>query len=120
METIKHSDNQWEFYRNEHLIFEGKFMLPTEETEFRMSLWVKGFGLIDTATKKTILPVMSTFNLDHFEENGTILLVKFRIYPDGFKDYKVEINPFEKTFTYNATRHNLSDFKKYFYELEKI
>ena len=120
METTKHSDDQWDFYRKEHLIFGGKFTLLTEERDFRMSLWIKGFGLIDTATKKTILPVMSTFNLDHFEENGNILLVKFRIYPNGFKGYKVEINPFEKTFTYHATERNLSDFKRYFHELEKI
>ena len=122
VETIKHSDAQWVWgdYRNERLIFDGKFTLVTEGTEVRMSLWINGFGLTNTTTKEEILPVMHSFNLDHFEENGNILSVKFRIYPNGSKDYEVEINPFEKTFTYNATKHNLSDFKNYFYELASM
>jgi len=120
IETIKHSDVQLENYRKERLIFDGKFTLVTEETDFRMALWIRGFGLTNTSTKEEILPVMHSFNLDHFEENGNILSVKFRIYPNGSKDYEVEINPFEKTFMYNTTKYNLSDFENYFYELARI
>lgn len=120
IETIKSSDIQKEEYRNERLIFAGKFTLVTEQTDFRMALWINGFGITDTSTKEEILPIMHSFNLDHFEETDKILSVIFRIYPNGSKDYKVEINPFDKTFTYNTTMYNLSDFKDYFYELANI
>lgn len=115
---MKYSDIQKEKYRSEKLIFDGKFMIVTELTDFRMALWINGFGIIDTSTKEEILPIIHSFNLDHFEETDNILSVTFRIYPNGLKDYKVEINPFDKTFTYNNTMHNLSDFEDYFYKLE--
>ena len=99
VETTKHSDAQWEDNRSERLIFNGKFTLVTEGTEFRMALWINGFGLTNTSTKEEILPVMHSCNLDYFKEQGNMLSVKFRIYPDGMKNYQVEINPFEKTFT---------------------
>lgn len=111
---------QKEEYRNERLIFAGKLTLVTELTEFRMSLWVNGFGITDSFTKEEILPVIHRFNLDHFEETGNVLFVTFRIYPNGLKNYKVEINPFEKTFTYDTSIHNLSDFEGYFYKLANI
>ena len=118
--TIKYSDIQKEEHINEKLIFTGKFKLVTELTDFRMALWINGFGITDNSTKEEILPVMHSFNLDHFEETDNILFVTFRIYPNGSKDYKADINPFEKTFTYDTIVHNLSDFEDYFYKLAKI
>lgn len=119
IDTIKHSDFQ-NNYRKEILIFAGKYILITEETDFRMALWIRGFGIIDSSTKEEILPIIHSFNLDHFEEIDNILFATFRIYPNGSKDYKVEINPFEKTFTYDNDVYNLSSFEDYFHKLGEM
>lgn len=99
------------------MIFNERFILVTEQTDFRMAIWINGFGIINGRTREEILPIMHSFNLDHYEENNEILYVTFRIYPDGLKDYHVKINPFEKTFMHNSTSHYLSSFEDYFYKI---
>lgn len=100
--------------RQEQLIFNGKFKLITVQTEFRMSIWINGFGIADAFTEKEILPVLYSFHLDEFEENGNFLSVKFRIYPDGLKNYETEINPFEQIVMYDHQTYRLADFEKIF------
>ncbi|MES2762141.1 MAG: hypothetical protein V4677_08040 [Bacteroidota bacterium] len=96
-------------YRQEQPIFNNQFKLITEDNEFRMSLWVRGFGITD-ATGNIVLPLMGSFNLDEFAEAGNVLKVKFKIYPNGAKQYEVEIDPFNKTFVYNGQSFALKDF----------
>lgn len=79
-----------------------------------MSLWINGFGLSNAVTGEEIIPIISIFNLDNIKEDGDILKIKFRIYPDGSKDYYVEINPFSKSFVYKNQTFPIADFYKTF------
>lgn len=73
-------------YRKEKLFCKENFKLVTELTEFRMSVWITGFGLENAVTGEEVLPLFSYFNLDHIEElSEEILEIKFRIYPSGKK-----------------------------------
>ncbi len=101
-------------YRKEHSIFNGQFKLITEDSEFKMSLWVRGFGIADSTSGKMILELMYSFNLESFEEIESILKVIFKIYPDGVKEYSVEINPFNKIFVYNQQIFALDKFAETF------
>lgn len=93
-------------FRTELDIFNGRFKLITEENEFRMSHWVKGFGITDNTSGEEVLPLTGSFNLDKLEEIGNCLKISFQIYPIGSVTYEVEINPFERTFLYeNETQH---------------
>ena len=103
-------------YREEQPIFKGQYNLITEDNEFRMSLWVRGFGIND-AEGNEVLPLMRSLNLDDFEEIGNLLKVKFKIFPNGAKQYEAEINPFTKTFTFNNQTIALDKFKEMFKEI---
>lgn len=100
-------------FRDEISIFNGAFILITEEQEFRMSLWVKGFGL-SNHTGNELLPFLSAFDLMHFEELGQTLKVTFKIFPNGAKIYEAEINPFNQTFNYLEKEFPLKEFKNTF------
>lgn len=98
-------------YRQEKLFCKGKFKLITELHEFRMALWINGFGLENVLTGEEIIPLISFFNLDDIEEiDEEILKIKFRIYPNGSKYYTVEINPFLKSFVYEDQIYSIDDF----------
>ena len=100
--------------RRDKIILDGRIKLITELSEFRMSLWINGFGLNNALTGEEIIPLISFFNLENIEENENILKIKFRIYPNGSKDYEVEINPFSKTFKYQNKEYHTNDFYKTF------
>lgn len=100
--------------RRERLILDDQFKFVTDLNEFRMSLWVVSFGIIENKTGVTILELVSYFHLDKFEELDKVLNIKFRIYPNGSKSYEVQINPFNKTFVYQDSLFPLSDFYKIF------
>lgn len=98
-------------YRKEKLFCKENFRLVTELTEFRMSLWITGFGLENAVTGEEILPLSSYFNLDHVEElSEEILEIKFRIYPSGKKNYTVKVHPFSKQFEYEDKMYSTDHF----------
>ncbi|GAA4153147.1 hypothetical protein GCM10022217_08490 [Chryseobacterium ginsenosidimutans] len=100
-------------YRQEKMFCKGKFKLITELNEFRMALWINGFGLENALTGEEIIPVISIFNLDDIEEvNEEVLKIKFRIYPNGLQHYAVEINPFLKSFVYEDKIYSTDNFLK--------
>jgi len=100
-------------YRQEKIFCKGNFKLITELNEFRMSLWISGFGLENVVTGEEIIPVISIFNLDDTEEiDEEILKIKFRIYPNGLEHYTVEINPFLKSFVYEDQIYSTDNFFK--------
>ncbi|WP_034710812.1 hypothetical protein [Chryseobacterium soli] len=100
-------------YRQEKMFCKGKFKLITELNEFRMALWINGFGLENTLTGEEIIPVISSFNLDDIKEvNEEVLKIKFRIYPNGLQHYAVEINPFLKSFVYEDKIYSTDNFFK--------
>lgn len=101
-------------FRTEQNIFNGKFKLITIDNEFRMSHWVKGFGIADTSGGEMILEQLDAFNLDKFEEKGDHLNITFQVYPNGRQTHEAVINPFEKTFTYNNKTLPLKDFRHTF------
>lgn len=99
--------------QKEQAILNGRFKLITEFNEMRASQWVRGFGIND-ANGKVVLPVMSSFNLDDFEETGDTLIVRFKIFPDGAKQYAVEINLVNRTFDYEGNTVALERFNETF------
>lgn len=100
-------------YRKEKIICNGNFKLITELNEFRMSLWINGFGLENALTGEEIIPLISVFNLDDVEEvEGEVLKLKFRIYPNGLRHYLVEVNPYLKSFVYEEKVYSTDQFYK--------
>lgn len=99
--------------QKEQTILNERFKLITEFYEMRASQWVRGFGIND-ANGNIVLPLMSAFNLDGFEETGDILKVKFKIFPDGSKQYEVEIDPINRTFVYEGKTIALECFGETF------
>lgn len=104
--------------RLEKIILQGRIKLITELTEFRMALWINGFGLQDVSTNEEIIPLITFFNLDDIEEIGNTLKIKFRIYPNGSKHYEVIVNPFLRKFKYQNSEYHTKDFYKIITEEE--
>lgn len=102
-------------FREEKDIFNGRYKLITEDNEFRMSLWIRGFGINDSENNQ-VLPLMRSFNLIKYEELEPFLKVQFNIFPNGAKQYEADINPFTKTFTYNNQTIALDKFAAFFKE----
>ena len=44
-------------YRKERLLLEGQVKLIIDPMEFRMALWINGFGLSDAVTGEEITPL---------------------------------------------------------------
>ena len=98
--------------RKEKLVLHGHFKLITELTEFRMSMWVNGFGLSNALTGNIVIPLILSFNLDDLQEHDDVLVIRFRIYPDGLKSYQVKVNPLLKTFIYEDKTYQTDFFSK--------
>lgn len=101
--------------KQEKVILNGKFKLVTELSEFRMALWINGFGVYDALTNEVITPLVHSFNLDKYEESDNVLKIEFRIYPNGSKSYQVEINPFQKVFRYEKQLYPTKKFEELFW-----
>lgn len=99
-----------------HAIFNAQFNLLTEDNEFRMSHWVKGFG-IAASSGEMILPLNTSFDLEKYEEAGNVLKVTFRVYPHGGTKFEAEINPFERVFVYAGETAPLHTFRALFEHL---
>ncbi len=95
-------------------LFNNQFTLVTIENEFRMSHWVKGFGIDNTQTKEVLIPFNSSYNLIEFEEKENLLQIRFNVYPDGGKEYKAVIDLFNKTFNHMGQSHPLDAFRQVF------
>lgn len=87
-------------FRTEQLIFKNQFVLITEDNEFRMSHWVKGFGIAFADQKKMLLEFNSSYDLQSFKENENLFLLQFRVYPNEGKQYDVVIDPIKEEYTY--------------------
>lgn len=103
-------------FREKHEIFNGQFRLITEDNEFRMSLWVKGFGIEDK-NGNVIMELVDSFNLNKSEEAGNILKVNFSVFPKRSAEYNVEIDPFQRTFLFNSQAFPLEKIKSMFIEM---
>ncbi|MGL5892428.1 MAG: hypothetical protein ACRC3B_21230 [Bacteroidia bacterium] len=101
---------------DKHNIFNAQFKLITEDNEFRMSHWVKGFGITDN-NDEWILEMMRSFNLSKYEEVGNVLKINFMIYADRSKEYDVEIDPFKRVFVYKDEVFDLKEFENKFNEI---
>ncbi|MCA6362753.1 MAG: hypothetical protein IM638_06920 [Bacteroidetes bacterium] len=99
-----------------HPVFNAQFNLLTEDNEFRMSHWVKGFG-ISAATGEMILPLNTSFDLEKCEEAGNVLKVTFRVYPNGGVRFDAEIDPFQRVFMYAGEIAPLHTFHAHFEQL---
>ncbi len=99
---------------DDRLFFNGQVRLLTGLNEFGPSYWVKGFALVDEETGEKILPFISTFDLDKIVEEQDLLKITFRIYPDGMKQYQVELFPFLMQFKYEGKTYPAEQFYKTF------
>lgn len=95
-------------------ILNGRILLATEDNEFRMSLWVRGFGLKDTVSGEWLLELNTHLDLNLWEEQGDLLKMRFRIFPDGGKVHDVLIDPFNRTYTYEGETAALDTFSTRF------
>ena len=95
-------------------IFNGQFKLVTEDNEFRMSHWVKGFGIKLSTTGNWLMQLESSFNLDKYEILDTKLKVNFTVYADRSAQFEVEINPFKQTFKFGDKTFDLINLNKAF------
>lgn len=102
--------------KTERLILNGDYKLITELNEFKMSLWVNSFGILNAFTNEEIVPVISTFHLEDYNEENTMLKVKFSIYPNGAKNYEIEFNLADSSFTYQDKTYSLNEYKQKFFE----
>lgn len=66
-----------------------------------------------------ILNIMTSFNLEKFEETRDVLKAYFNIYPNGAVYYEAEINPFKKIFVYKQQTFALENFESTFKEFIK-
>lgn len=99
-------------YRKERLLLKRQVKLIIDPMEFRMALWINGFGLSDAVTGEEITPLCHSYNLEHVEEAGNQLEIDFRIYPEGHVYYHVAVDPFARTFTYKGKVYSTDDFRK--------
>ena len=60
-------------YRKERLLLKRQVKLIIDPMEFRMALWINGFGLSDAVTGEEIIPLCHSYNLEHMEEAGNRL-----------------------------------------------
>lgn len=95
-------------------ILNGRILLATEDNEFRMSLWVRGFGLKDAVSGEWLLELNTNLDLNLWEEEGDLLKARFRIFPDGAKHYDVVIDPFSRTYKYEGKTAPLNTFSATF------
>lgn len=99
-------------YRKERLLLKGQVRLIIDPMDFRMALWINGFGLSDAVTGEETIPLCHSYNLEHVEEAGDQLEIDFRIYPEGHVYYHVSVDPFARTFTYKWKAYSTDDFRK--------
>lgn len=98
----------------EFAVLNGKYKLATELTDFRMSLWICGFGILETETNQEILPMIHYFNLDKKEDFGDFLRIQFRIYPFGLKNYIVDFYPDKQKYFYENQWFEIAEFESNF------
>lgn len=104
-------------FRSEEPILNGEYILVTEDNEFRMSHWVKGFGILHAKTKQWIIELNSSFDLQEYQEKEKALHVRFRVYPNGNKAYDAVLYLFDQYYLYNETKFPMTNFNSHFKEL---
>ena len=104
-------------FRSEEPILNGEYILVTEDNEFRMSHWVKGFGILHAKTKQWIIELNASFDLQECQEKENALHVRFRVYPNGNKAYDAVILPSEEQLCHENVTLALSSFKTHFSQL---
>ena len=57
-------------YRQERLLLKGRVKLIIDPMEFRMALWIDGFGLSDAVTGEEITPLCHSYNLGACGRSG--------------------------------------------------
>jgi len=104
-------------FRSEEIILQGNFVLVTEDNEFRMSHWVKGFGILDAKTNKWLIELNTSFDLAECIEKENTLHIRFRVYPNGHKVFEAILTPSDEKFFHGDKTMPLSSFKTYFNQL---
>ena len=98
--------------RLDYFYLDGKVKLVTELTEFRMAIWINGFGIYDAISENEIIQFVSFFNLDKVQEVNGLLKIEFSIYPKGSETHEIEVNPITNKFKYRNILYDTNDFYK--------
>lgn len=101
-------------FRSEQLVLGGKYLLVTEDTEYRMSHWVKEFGLYQVANHQPVLEIVPAFDLEFFSEKHNLLVIRFNVYSHPVNTFEVEIDPEKGRFLYQSNWCSLADFHRMF------
>ncbi|WP_252109365.1 MULTISPECIES: hypothetical protein [unclassified Halomonas] len=74
----------------------GEFEITTHPHEMRMSLWVYSPVITERATGSVLLDLTgSPWDLRRIEEGRGRILMTLMCYPDGDREYMIEVAPFE-------------------------
>ncbi len=103
--------------REEKSILNDLYIFIMVDQEPGMNERVKGFGIKDSLTGKTILPVIDSFHLNDYSEAENVLRVHFCVYPNREREYIADINPANGTFVYEYEEFLLQDFETVFRKL---
>lgn len=101
-------------YRNEKFILNNQYKLITEENEYRMSHWVKGFGIQDK-DGTDIMTINRSLNLNELEElDANRVTANFEVYPFSSLKFEIVIDLVEKTFICKEQKMLLSELDNFF------
>lgn len=95
----------------EQLFFNGKVKFTTGITVYGHGHIIVGFGVNNALNNEEIIPIIPFFHLQKVEEQEPFLKIEFRIFPEGNEIFKIEVDPFSKTFKY---KNNLYPTNKYY------
>ncbi|WP_447928718.1 hypothetical protein [Vreelandella sp. EE27] len=90
----------------------GQYEVITTPHEMRMSLWVYSPVVVECATQKAVLDLSgSRWDLRRVTEgNGRIIMVLAR-YPEGDREYLIEVDPANATAVVEGVAHLLADIE---------
>lgn len=87
----------------------GKYKLSTIPHEMRMSHWVYAPILVSTETNEIILSLEgNVWDLRSAREVRDSIILKLARYPDGKKEYELELAPLAETAKISGVAHPLA------------
>ena len=90
----------------------GKYKLETVSHEMRMSHWVFAPVLTDTQSGEILLDLSGgLWELRSAQESGASITLSLARYPDGIKEYAVELLPQEKRALVLGVSYPLAELK---------
>ncbi len=98
--------------QNKEYMLDGQYEVITIPHEMRMSLWVYSPVVVECATQKRVLDLSgSLWDLRRVtQDQGRIVMMLAR-YPEGDREYVVEVDPVRTTAIVEGIAHPLADIE---------